>query len=126
MSDTIFKLNNVDYSAHVVADSYNVNFEDIYNEWKDGGQVTHRDIIMQKLRGTFNMYFADEAELQTFISALGACQTNNAYPAQLKANNQTVSTLVSKNVFIDFKPVRKRDPAWKDVFDIFEVTIEEP
>ena len=30
MADTIFKLNDVDYSAHVVADDYKINAEPIY------------------------------------------------------------------------------------------------
>lgn len=125
---TIFKLNDVDYSDHVIASEYNINFKNIYQEWTDGGQVKHRDIVAQKLVGTFQMYFETASELQTFVTALAGCKTSaNTYPVKLKANNNAVASLqASRNVFIDFEPVRKRNPAWDDVFDIFEVTIEEP
>lgn len=129
MADTaIFKLNTTDYSAHVVAESYAINYEDVYQEWTDGGQVKHRDVIGRKLRGTMQMYFKSQSDLQIFLTALANCKTTaSTYPVQLKANNDTVDSLVtSKNVFLDFKPVRKRDATWADVFEVFEVTIEEP
>lgn len=129
MADTaIFKLNTTDYSAHVVAESYAINYEDVYQEWIDGGQVKHRDVIGRKLRGTMQMYFKSQSDLQTFLTALANCKTTaSTYPVQLKANNDTVDSLVaSKNVFLDFKPVRKRDATWADVFEVFEVTVEEP
>ena len=129
MADTaIFKLNTTDYSAHVVTESYAINYEDVYQEWTDGGQVKHRDVIGRKLRGTMQMYFKSQSDLQTFLTALANCKTTaSTYPVQLKANNDTVDSLVaSKNVFLDFKPVRKRDATWADVFEVFEVTVEEP
>lgn len=129
MADTaIFKLNTTDYSAHVVAESYAINYEDVYQEWTDGGQVKHRDVIGRKLRGTMQMYFKSQSDLQTFLTALANCKTTaSTYPVQLKANNDTVDSLVaSKNVFLDFKPVRKKDATWADVFEVFEVTVEEP
>ena len=129
MADTaIFKLNTTDYSAHVVAESYAINYEDVFQEWIDGGQVKHRDVIGRKLRGTMQMYFKSQSDLQTFLTALANCKTTaSTYPVQLKANNDTVDSLVaSKNVFLDFKPVRKRDATWADVFEVFEVTVEEP
>lgn len=127
-NDTIFKLNTVDYSSHVVAESYAVNFVDVYDEWTDGGQVKHKDVIRRKLSGTFQMYFKTTDSLQTFLTALANCKTtSNTYPVVLKANNDTVASLQSsKNVFLDFVPVRKRDAKGSDVFDVFEVTVEEP
>ena len=127
-NDTIFKLNTTDYSAYVVAEEYNVNLKPVYQEWTDGGQVKHRDIVAQKLQGTFKMYFATATALQTFLTALANCKTTaNTYPVQLKANNDTVASLTaSKNVFLDFEPVRKRNAKWDDVFDVIEVTVEEP
>lgn len=128
MADTIFKLNDVDRSEHVVADKYNVNLKDIYQEWTDGGQVKHRDVVAQKLQGTFQMYFKTESDLQTFLTALANCKTSdNTYPVKMKANNKTVASLqASRNVFLDFEPVRKRDVQWVDVFEVFEVKVEEP
>lgn len=127
-NDTIFKLNTTDYSAYVVAEDYNVNLKPIYQEWTDGGQVKHRDIVAKKLQGTFQMYFATATALQTFLTALANCKTTaNTYPVQLKANNDTLASFqTSTNVFLDFEPVRKRNAKWDDVFEVFEVTVEEP
>ena len=127
-NDTIFKLNTVDYSAHVVAEEYKVNLMPIYQEWTDGGQVKHRDVVAGKLQGTFKMFFKTAAELQTFLTAMvNAKTTDNTYPVQLKANNSSIETISSsKNVFLDFEPVRKRNAKWADVFDVIEVKVEEP
>lgn len=127
-NDTIFKLNTVDYSEHVVAEEYKVNLKPIYQEWTDGAQVKHRDIVAQKLQGTFKLFFNTAAELQTFVSAMAAAKTSdNTYPVQLKANNNAIASLrASTNVFLDFEPVRKRNGKWEDVFDVIEVTVEEP
>lgn len=122
----IFKIGTIDYSAHVVAEGYNVNYEPLLKEWTDGAQVKHRDIIGQKLRGKFEMYFENATTLQSFLTALANAKTvSNTYPVYLKANNNAVDTLVSKNVFIDFKPVRKNTTG-SDKYDTFDVTIEEP
>lgn len=123
----ILKLNDVDYSAHVVAESYAINYRDVYQEWTDGGQTKHRDVIARKLSGTMQMYFKTQSELQTFLTALAGCKSiRNTYPVKLKANNDTVDSLsASKDVFLDFAPVRKRDATWADVFEAFDVTVEE-
>lgn len=128
MADTIFKLNDVDYSAHVVAESYTVNLKNIYQEWTDGSQTKHRDVVAQKVQGSFQMYFKTESDLQTFITALASCKTSsNTYPVKLKANNKAVANLQSsRDVFLDFEPTRKRNASWDDVFEVFEVTVEEP
>lgn len=129
MADTaIFKLNTTDYSSHVVAEEYKVNLKPVYQEWTDGGQVKHRDVVGQKLKGTFQMFFKTQSDLQTFLTALATNKTSdNTYPVQLKANNDTIDSLqASTNVFLDFEPVRKRNAKWADVFDVFEVTVEEP
>lgn len=129
MADTaIFKLNTTDYSSHVVAEEYKVNLKPVYQEWTDGGQVKHRDVVGQKLNGTFQMFFKTQTDLQTFLTALATNKTSdNTYPVQLKANNDTIDSLqASTNVFLDFEPVRKRNAKWADVFDVFEVTVEEP
>lgn len=129
MADTeVFKLNNVDYSDCVVAEAYKVNIKDIYQEWTDGSQTKHRDVVAQKLQGTFQMFFKTESDLQIFLTALANCRTSdNTYPVKMKANNITVASLqTSRNVFLDFEPVRKCDDAWNNVFEVFEVTVEEP
>lgn len=128
VNDVIFKLNTTDYSNNVIAEGYQVNLKDIYQEWTDGGQVKHRDVVARKLQGKFQMFFKTETNLQTFLTALASAKTSsNTYPVQLKANNDTVASLqTSRNVFLDFEPVRKRDAEWNDVFEVFEVTVEEP
>ena len=126
--DIIFKLNDVDFSDHVVAEGYQVNLKDIYQEWTDGGQTKHRDVVAQKLLGKFQMYFETDSDLQSFITALSTCKrSDNTYPVKLKANNNAVASLSStKYVFLDFEPVRKKYTSTSDFYEVFEVTIEEP
>ena len=123
----IFKLDTTDWSWCVVADSYNVNYENVYNEWIDGGQVKHRDVIRRRLVGTFQMHFPTESDLQDFIFNLNMIEEeNHTYLVYLKNNNNDIEYLTSTYVFLDFKPVRRRSPSGEDAFDTFEVSIEEP
>lgn len=125
-NDVIFKVNNIDYSSNVVAKDYKVNYEDVFQEWIDGGQVKHKDIIRRRLVGTFNMYFEDATSLEVFLTALSTSKTTaSTYPVMLKANNDSVGILKSTYVFLSLKPVRKHIGG-DDAFDVFEVTIEEP
>lgn len=123
----IFKLGTTDWSWCVVAENYNVNYENVYNEWTDGGQVKHRDVIRRRLQGTFLMYFPTESDLQDFISNLNMIEReNHTYLVYLKNNNDDIEDLTSTYMFIDYKPVRRRSPSGEDVFDTIEVTVEEP
>lgn len=126
--DVIFKLNDVDYSDHVVAEGYQVNIKDVYQEWKDGSQKKHRDVVASKLQGKFQMFFETDTDLQTFITALSTCKrTDNTYPVKMKANNSAVASLSStKYVFLDYEPVRKKYTDDSDFYEVFEVTVEEP
>lgn len=123
----IFKLGTTDWSWCVVAENYNVNYENVYNEWTDGGQVKHRDVIRRRLQGTFLMHFPAESDLQDFISNLNMIEReNHTYLVYLKNNNDDIEDLTSTYMFIDYKPVRRRSPSGEDVFDTIEVTVEEP
>lgn len=126
--DTIFKLNDVDFSDHVVAEGYQVNLKEVYQEWKDGSQKKHKDVVAKKILGKFQMFFETDNELQAFVTALSSCkQLDNTYPVKLKINNNMVASLSdTKYVFIDYEPVRKKYTALSDFYEVFEVMIEEP
>lgn len=126
--DTIFKLNDVDFSDHVVSEGYQVNLKEVYQEWKDGGQKKHKDVVAKKILGKFQMFFETDNELQAFVTALSSCkQFDNTYPVKLKINNNMVASLSdTKYVFIDYEPVRKKYTASSDFYEVFEVMIEEP
>ena len=126
--DTIFKLNDVDFSDHVVAEGYQVNLKEVYQEWKDGSQKKHKDVVAKKILGKFQMFFETDNELQAFVTALSSCkQFDNTYPVKLKINNNMVASLSdTKYVFIDYEPVRKKYTASSDFYKVFEVMIEEP
>lgn len=123
----IFKIGTIDYSAHVVAEGYNVNYEPLFKEWTDGAQVKHRNVIGRKIRGKFTMYFEDATVMQSFLDDVKSrMATTNACRVNLKINNSDdIDTLVDTYVFIDFKPVRK-NLFGSDRYETFEVTIEEP
>lgn len=123
----IFKIGTIDYSEHVVAEGYNVNYEPLLKEWTDGAQVKHRDVIGRKIRGKFTMYFEDATAMQTFLDDVESrTASTNACRVNLKVNNaDDIDALVDTYVFIDFKPVRKNTTG-SDRFDTFEVTVEEP
>ena len=123
----IFFLDNNDYSANVVANNYNINLEDVVQEWTDGGQVLHRDVVRQRIQGTFTMFFKEAEDLAEFLDRLKAVKTlRGTYPIKIKVNNDSITEMQSINAFVDLKPTRHRDLKWRDAYDPFEVTIQEP
>lgn len=122
----IFKIKTTDCSAHVVAESFNINRLPIYKEWTDAGNYTHRDIIDYKIQGSMLMYFKDTTELQSFITLIeNSKEPDETIPVSIKCNNYQIVNLTSAYVYIEYQPVRKLSGALSETFDTIEVSIKE-
>lgn len=121
----VFKLNNIDFSGHILAGTYEVNAEVQYREFKDGNRQVHRTAYASKVKGSFDMFFKDMgSDYTSFVNAVAA--------GSLGSQNRTIKCSVNNtgtdkqfSGFVSFKPVRDRRGDWADYMKVFKVSIEE-
>lgn len=119
----IFIVGSTDYSANVVAGSYDVNNDPVYNEWEDGNAKTHRQKIRDKIVGSFDMFFRSLTDYTDFLTVLENATTDEETLLTVSVNN-TGETEASY-FFVSHKPVRDLDGSWSDYIKQFTLDITE-
>ncbi len=120
----MFKIGLTDYSNHVVGENYSVQSNDEYETWTDANGKEHRSAYRQRISGTFELYFTDEAEYLTFQSVL---ETNKradlTYPITIydsrTGNEEDIFA------FVNYNTTLYRNPAFVDRVEQIKVTIKE-
>ena len=51
-------INGVDYTPHIVDDSYDINSNDVYESWEDGNKVEHRIPVTKKKSLSFHLNYS--------------------------------------------------------------------
>jgi hypothetical protein len=120
----MFKIGLTDYSNHVVGENYSVQSNDEYETWTDANGKEHRSAYRQRISGTFELYFTDEAEYLTFQSVLEANKrTDLTYPITIydsrTGNEEDIFAFVTYNITL------YRNPAFVDRVEQIKVTIKE-
>ena len=92
----------MDLTNLIVVPSYQVNLMDGYEEWTDNNQVTHRDIVSQKAKGSFSVKFETVDQYQAFMTYLkNNKKSNGSWDCTVYLNNRLSSITVE--MFIDFE-----------------------
>ena len=121
---TMFKIGLTDYSNHVVGENYSVQSNDEFETWTDANGKEHRSAYRQRISGTFELYFTNEAEYLTFQSVLEANKrTDLTYPITIydsrTGNEEDIFAFVTYNITL------YRNPAFVDRVEQIKVTIKE-
>lgn len=121
----LFKLNNVDYTAHIVADTYKINKQPVYETYEDAKGQTHNVKIRDKVKGTFDMFFKTMTEYNTFVSNFNAGRSllTNAHAVTLKPNTSNSEGLYQ--CYLKYEPTRKLKGTYQEYMSVFTVTVEE-
>lgn len=125
MADNImFKIDDTDYSTHVVAENYAVRNIPQYKSWIDANGNEHRSVYRKQISGSFNMYFATIEEFDIFCALLDSVQKNDtSYPCTVWINNE--NTAITADYFIDFDATRYRNVRWADQIEMLKISIKE-
>lgn len=123
-TDTVFIVNNIDFSGHVLAGTYEVGNEPIYTEWQDANGRYHREVFRKRLQGSFDMYFKTVDEFEQFNQAYKTIRQDSGLTKVSIMNNSTNQVEI-KDVYLDFSPVRNRRDDWEDYYETFTVDIKE-
>lgn len=119
----MFKIGTSDYSNRVIAGSYSVNSQDEYKSWKDMNGKEHHEKIRDKIVGSFEMYFPNIDEYDSFRAVLdGAKQTDLSYRIAVCDNKSNEMKVI--DAFITFQLTRNR-LGWNDIYERFRLNIQE-
>lgn len=120
----MFKIGLIDYSKNVVGENYSVQSNDEFETWTDANGKEHRSAYRQRISGTFELYFTNEAEYLSFQSVLEANKrTDLTYPITIydsrTGNEEDIFAFVNYNITL------YRNPAFVDRVEQIKVTIKE-
>lgn len=68
--DTEYDTTWVDFTSNIVAPSYDVNYEDVNEDWEDADYVTHRIVPRTRIKGSLELQFSTKLEYNSFIRLL--------------------------------------------------------
>lgn len=124
MINTMFMIGETDYSHRVVAENYKISSKPEFELWTDANGKEHRSKYRTRVSGTLEMRFLTINEYQDFVTLLENTQDDDlTYPMTVWDNIKEQETEIIG--FIDYDPVRYRDPAWADMIERVELTIRE-
>lgn len=120
----LFSMGGVNYSTHILNNSYKVNEVDEFEEWTDANYVKHRYAGRTKVKGSFEMQFLKKSEYEAFISALSTNRlTGGTYIASLFVNNK--NEVASITCFITFEAGLEQQSNLQLTTPKFKVTVEQ-
>lgn len=113
-----------DLTEYIEVPSYQVNLQDGYEEWTDNNKITHRDIVAQKAKGSFNLKFDRLQDYQAFIVVMKTYKKQNgAYDCTVYCNN-TLSC-INVEMFVDFELANVMPFIGAKSYDSISVSVEQ-
>lgn len=120
----LFFIYGKDYTDAIERASYSVNRSDVYKEWTDANGTVHRDVTRTRIKGSFEIGFHRQKELEDFITYMRQAKKQGGfYPVMLYVNNE--DELVSANVFLDMTAQVQRDVPNSRFWSVYSVEVSE-
>ena len=121
----LVKIGTTDITKHIIAESYDVNEEDVYNEWTDANKVKHRDVTRQKIVGTFTLKFNTDKEYAYFVNLIKTSRTAaRLLPMTVYVVNADENREVK--MIYSFKPKVARSLTGGKTYQSFDFEVEQP
>jgi hypothetical protein len=120
----LFKIGDEDFTNLIQVPSYKVNNKPVYNTWTDADYIDHRDIVREKIRGSFRMLIDSDEDLLRWLTAISNYTTSGGYvPVTLYVDN--LAEQCEADMYIDFDIPEDRPYYGNKKHDPFEVKLEE-
>lgn len=88
MPSYFLKIGSTDLSGYVDRQKFDMNREDVYEEWTDGNWVNHRVIARTRIHGAVRLGFRDLTDYDAFLGLLSTARTQNgSYSVSVFVNN---------------------------------------
>lgn len=103
-----FKIGTTDLTDYADIQNFNINKQDVYQDWTDGNWIAHRDIVRTRIAGSFQLGFKDSADWAAFLTILETeKESAGYYPVTTYVNNTGASETI--NAFLDIQVAGKWD-----------------
>lgn len=99
--EVVYQQSWVDFTQYIPAPSYDVNLEDIDEDWTDANYVTHRIVPRTKIKGSLELLFTEKEQYNRFLKLLKMNKlVNGAGYTQLKVQVNDDIDIYSNEIFI--------------------------
>lgn len=88
--ETDYDTSWVDFTNNIIVGTYDVNYDDVNEDWEDANYVTHRIVPRSKITGSLELQFSSQYEYNNFIRLwqLNSRVNGNGYTQlRLQVNN---------------------------------------
>lgn len=123
-SPIFFKLGSTDLSPAADIQNWNVNQVDVWQEWTDGNWIDHREIVRQRVEGSFKLGFKTAAAWNDFTALLDAARNVAGYYALQVYVNNTAST-ETVDAFLEISAANKWDLVNSRFWRVVDVKLTE-
>ncbi len=94
MNNIIIGTSNI--TGHIIADSYQMDAEDLYESWRDGNYVEHRIITASKVRGSFEVACCDkDYTFSDFMDVINTADNNGVLTCAVFVTNKNEMKAIS-------------------------------
>ncbi len=108
MSTVFFKIGSTDLTNYADIQNFDVNQEDVYQEWTDGNWIHHREVVRTRIQGTFQLGFKDQAAWDAFCTLQNTARHKAGFfPVTVWVNNLGVTATI--DAFLDITGSGKWD-----------------
>ena len=121
---TFFQIGSTDLSAFADIQNFNINQDDVFQDWTDGNWIDHRDVVRQRITGSFQLGFKRSADWTAFLALIAAEKLTAGYfPVTVYVNNLGAPRTI--NAFLDLKAAAKWDLLNERFWKVVTVTLTE-
>ena len=122
MNNIIIGTTNI--TDHIVADSYQMDSEDLYESWRDGNYVEHRIITASKVRGSFEVACCDSKySFSDFMDAINAADNNGVLTCSVFVTNKNEMKAIS--AYYEIENTKHELMADDSFLDVLKITLTE-
>lgn len=122
---TLLTINGNDYTANIVVPTWSISAVEVATTWTDGNNITHRDVVRERVTGQFT--FKDRRgglDYTAFLADLANVRTaTNAYTITVWCDNLEEYRTV--DAFLTWAPNMTRKGGGPVNVDAFVVKVEE-
>lgn len=117
------QIGSTDITKWIQESTYKMNAEDIYEAWEDGNWVEHHHLIRDKVKGSFDLVFVTDADLNAFITLLNSNTVENYVIITVWVSNKNASS--EHRMFYKFENTSDRQISDSYVYKRFKMTLTE-
>ena len=117
------QIGNTDITKWIQESTYDMNAEDVYEEWEDGNLHKHHSSVRDRVQGSFDLVFVTDSELDNFITLLNSNTTENYVIITVWVSNKNASQ--ECQMFYTFKNTSNRQISNDYVYKRFTMTLTE-